>query len=73
VKLFADLQTPLVINLALSEIIALIGLVLAVLQRNPSLLLPFAAVGVVLNIWVWPTADRLYAHLQVRLLTVSAA
>lgn len=73
VKLFADLQTPLVINLALNEIIALIGFVLAVLQRNPSLLLPFAAAGVVLNIWVWPTADRLYVRLQARLLTVSAA
>jgi len=72
VRLFADLQTPLVINLVLNEAIALIGLVLAVLQRNPRLLLPFATAGIVLNIWVWPTADRLYTRLQARLLAVSA-
>ncbi len=73
VKLFADLQTPLVVNLALNETVALIGLVLAVLQRNPPFLLPFATAGVVLNVWMWPTADRLYARLQAKLLTLSAA
>ena len=41
-------------RLALHESIAIFGLMLGLLAQNPSLVLPFAAVAILLNLRVFP-------------------
>lgn len=73
VALFVALQTPLLINLALNELIALIGFVPAFLAQDLTMFLPFAVAAIVLNLCMWPAPDRLYARVQARLLALSTA
>jgi hypothetical protein len=73
VTLFVALQTPLLINLALNELIALIGFVPAFLAQDLTVFLPFAVAAVALNLCMWPAPDRLYARVQAKLLALPTA
>jgi hypothetical protein len=66
--LFSRLQTQLIVSLALHESIALLGLVLAFLHHDPASLVPFGAAAVALNLWVWPSRERLHERVAPRLL-----
>jgi hypothetical protein len=68
VALFVALQTPLLINLTVNELIALIGFGAAFVAQDVTLFLPFAVAAIALNLFVWPTPERLYARVQAKLL-----
>jgi hypothetical protein len=55
---FHAMQSPLIIALALSGLIAILGLILAYNKHDPDVYLPFGVVAVSLNCLVWPTPHR---------------
>jgi hypothetical protein len=68
VALVVALQTPLLIDLAVNEFIALIGFGAAFVTQDVTVFLPFAAAAIALNLFMWPAPERLYARVQAKLL-----
>jgi hypothetical protein len=68
VALFVALQMPLLINLAVNELIGLIGFGAAFVAQDVTVFLPFAVAAIALNLFVWPAPERLYARVQAKLL-----
>ena len=58
------MQTPLIINLAFNETVALLGFVLVFVTREFSHIIPFAAVALVLNAMMFPRIDNLMARME---------
>jgi hypothetical protein len=54
-----DLFLPFLINLALNETVALLGLVLSLLSRDLWQILPFAAGAILMNIYMLPKLENL--------------
>ena len=57
--LMMEFQKYLLINLALNEIVIVLGLALALLSDDPSTIIPFAVVSLVLDIWIYPKPNLL--------------
>ena len=60
----AAMQTPLIINLALNEAVALLGFVLVFVTRELSHIIPFASVALVLNAMMFPRIDNLMERME---------
>ncbi len=73
VALVFELQSALVINLALNEIVGLLGFVPAFMAGNVTFLVPFALAAIGLNFSMWPIPERLYTRVQAKLLAQVAA
>jgi hypothetical protein len=46
--------TTLLISLAMNEVVAIFGLLLAILERRPEVVIPFAVAGILLNLLIFP-------------------
>jgi hypothetical protein len=66
--LFVRFQTCLIISLALNQVVALLGFVACYLDRQPVAFLPFAVVATGLNVWVWPSVERLHERVAGQIL-----
>ncbi len=69
VALVFDLQSTLALNLALNEMVGLLGFVRAFMAGNVILLVPFALAAIGLNFSMWPMPEQLYTRVQTKLLT----
>jgi hypothetical protein len=63
-KLLGLVQVPFVVSLALNEVVALLGYVLAFLHREPSRFWPFLGVALALNALAFPRPARLVARVR---------
>jgi hypothetical protein len=70
--LLAELNVTTIVGLALHEAIALFGFVLGFLAGDPLLILPFAAVALVLNAMIFPRPEPLLARVRSLSLTPAA-
>ena len=55
--LMIEFQKYILINLALNEIVIVLGLALALLSDDPSTIIPFTVISLLLDIWIYPKPD----------------
>ncbi len=56
--------TPFILGMALSEAVAIFGLVLAILGRSPENMLPFAAAAILLMVTKYPNFNSLFERAE---------
>ena len=62
--LYTRAFTPLLLRWALNEAAAIVGLVLAIVSCEPTIIIPFAVVAVVANVLAFPSFGRLFERAE---------